>query len=136
MSTVTCPSCQCETVVEPSWKYCTKCGSRLTMSNQIEAARPAVRPASSLGYGSPEAVRRSPTEAPSAPASTIRKPGKPFMFLVAVVFCFGGAVAGGLVGLFLHFKGPDLTIAGIAAGSGAAYEYLRRRGAFPSKKKQ
>ncbi len=138
VSTTICPSCQRETAVDPSWKYCTKCGSRLTTSNPVGAATAvATRPASTSGYGTPEAVRRgAASETAAWAASASRKPGKAFIFSVALAFCFAGAVVGALVGFFAQVKGAELITAGIAAGGAAAYEYLRRRGAFPSKKRE
>jgi hypothetical protein len=137
VSTITCPSCQRETAVDPTWNYCTKCGSRLTTGNSTGAATAvATRPASTLGYGSSEGIRRGGTsEIPSAGASATRKPGKAFIFFVLLAFCFGGAVVGALIGFFARVKGAELPTAFIAAGGAAGYEYLRRRGAFPTKNK-
>ena len=59
---------------------------------------------------------------------------KVFIIFVFLGFCFAGAVVGALIGLLAHVKGSEMAMAGIAAGAAAAYEYLRRRGAFPSKK--
>jgi hypothetical protein len=137
MSTVTCPSCGRETDFEPSWKYCTKCGGRLSTNSSIETTAPATRSASRLTQATPgqSAAGASMQVGPSA-TGTNGKPSKAFTYFVLLAFCFGGAVAGGLVGLALHSKGADFATAGIAAGAGAGYEYLRRKGAFTSKKRQ
>jgi hypothetical protein len=136
VSTITCPSCQRETAVDPTWNYCTKCGSRLTTGNPVGTATAvAARPASTLGYGNPEAVRRgSISAAPAAAASTVPKPGKMYIIFVALVFCTIGAIVGGIAGFVLNVKGPEAAIGGIVVAG--VFVYLRNRGAFPDKKKK
>ena len=130
MSTVTCTSCHCETTVEPSWKYCTKCGSRLTTDSSIGAPATATRPAPTIGSRSSEGIRRVPASGPADGSTSARpKPGKVYIFFVALAFCVAGAVCGALVGLFLNVKGAEAATTGIAAGGGVAYAYLQRRGA-------
>jgi hypothetical protein len=76
-----------------------------------------------------------PAQGKPAATSSSGKPGKAFIFFVLIAFCLGGAIVGGLAGAALGFKGADFPIVFIVAGAGAGYEFLRRKGAFPSKKK-
>jgi hypothetical protein len=55
---------------------------------------------------------------------------------VALAFCTAGAVLGIVVGSFAHSTGSEAYIPGIIGGGVAANLYLRKRGAFPDKKKK
>jgi hypothetical protein len=72
----------------------------------------------------------------SAATGPKTKPSKASTFFIALAFCLAGAVGGGVIGFFAGVKGAGFATAGIAAGGAAGYEYLRRKGAFPSKKSQ
>jgi hypothetical protein len=133
MSTIACPSCGRETALDPSWKFCTKCGSHLppkSFDPETSPMRPASTATSAVLGRSVSAQVSSAATGPSA------KPSKALTFFVALAFCLAGAVGGGVIGFVAGVKGAGFATAGIAVGGAAGYEYLRRKGAFPSKKRQ
>ncbi len=142
MSAMTCPSCGRETKVDPAWKYCDKCGARLAIAgtSSAEALAPVGRP--NPAAAKPERDYRTYSSAASPPAANFvqvqaapaRPRSKAYILGVALAFSFAGAVVGGILGWLLHIKGGDMATAGIAAGGGAAFTYLKRQGAFPEKK--